>query len=947
MSTSAPGLSVPRFARPVMPVVVLGGLIIAGWLWHQCYLDPRIRFLAPHSPAEWIIFPRPASFDSKPETRLTTRFRRRWNIDSPPAHARLTYRAVTRAIIVINGETVSASTNLDAQNWKSPVTIEVTSSLREGPNEISIAVSNESGPPALWAWLDGQGKPLITDQSWEASQAGSVWCTTRLASEPLLQARDGTARDFSNLSVAWQTRWPTLLGLMGLSALLVGAWPPWMKFAANHKTMTRWTWLQDPARVVLAAAIVIWIVLFWHNLGLLPRESGFDAPAHGDYIRYIMERHSLPLANEGGTMYNPPLYYLISAGLLKVLTLPLSNPLSAEALRGFALIGGIIHLLLIAGSLRLLFPGNARIQAIALLFAAALPPNLYLSHYVTNEWLVAVLVTGTIYLTLRLLRSPQATAGKCAAVGACLGAALLTKFTALLVALFVLGAVVIKVWNYPGRKPADWLRTVGALALTCGLVCGWHYARVWVHFGKPLVGSWEAASGFHWWQDQGYLTFSHFLGFGDALSHPAFSARSGFWDGLYSTLWADGLCGGRATGDFRPPWDYALMVLGSFLAIGPTLAILAGAAWSLWCFLRQPTPERLILNGLSFGFCLAFVRLDLTAPYYGELKAFYGLVALLPVCVFGAQAWDAAGLNRRWATMALAAFIGAWALTSITAFWIPTDAAQTKIMLGSESANAGRLEQAIEHYNAALKDEPRNAIARSQLASCLEGLGRANDARAQIEQNLAENPDAAMCHLQYALIAQSASQMPLAEQHIRQALSLAPDCIPAHAMLVQLFQRLKQRQGLITACRESLRVDPSNANTHFALGISLAAQAEDVEEARERLGTAAQLAPASTEMLGSVAWVLATHASPRMRDGALAVQLATQACTLTGNRSVIPLLSLAVAQAETNRFEEATSTALLGQKLASDTGQSQLAAQCGNFASWFQARRPFRQPPAN
>ena len=380
MSTSAPAPFAPRSARLVRPAIAAGVLVAAGWLWRLCDRDPDIRFLAPQAPAEWIVFPKPAGFDGRPEVELPVQFRRRWDLDTRPARAVLTYRAFTHAVVTVNGVTVPGRPEGEPRDWKSPSVTDVTDRLKAGPNEIVVSVGNRSGPPALWAWLDGGGQRLISDERWEASDAGSVWCQAQLATEPLARARDGTAQSFSDLAVAWRTRWPALLGLTALAALLIAAWPKWTQLVAGWKINSRWAWLQDPARVVLAGAVVIWIALFWHNLDLLPRESGFDAPAHGDYIRYVTERHALPLADEGAVMFNPPLYYLVCAGLLKALSIPLQNPMSAEVLRGLALVAGIGQLLLIAGRLRLLLPGQTRAQACGVILAAALPAKLYISH---------------------------------------------------------------------------------------------------------------------------------------------------------------------------------------------------------------------------------------------------------------------------------------------------------------------------------------------------------------------------------------------------------------------------------------------------------------------------------------------------------------------------------------------------------------------------------------
>jgi len=33
------------------------------------------------------------------------------------------------------------------------------------------------------------------------------------------------------------------------------------------------------------------------------------------------------------------------------------------------------------------------------------------------------------------------------------------------------------------------------LLAICFVVCGWHYARIWLRFGNPLLGNWDVVSG--------------------------------------------------------------------------------------------------------------------------------------------------------------------------------------------------------------------------------------------------------------------------------------------------------------------------------------------------------------------------------------------------------------------------------------------------------------------
>ena len=169
-------------------------------------------------------------------------------------------------------------------------------------------------------------------------------------------------------------------------------------------------------------------------------------------------------------------------------------------------------------SLRLLFP--ARTAFVGLLLAAFLPMHLYLAHYVTNEILAAALATAALYLFLRLLRSETPRASQFAWLGLAMGAAMLAKATGILLLPIVIAAIAGKL--AVTRAPAAIsLRNVGLLLAVCFAVCGWHYARIWLRFGTPLLGNWDIVSGFAWWQDPGYHTMADYPPFWPLVSQSA------------------------------------------------------------------------------------------------------------------------------------------------------------------------------------------------------------------------------------------------------------------------------------------------------------------------------------------------------------------------------------------------------------------------------------------
>ena len=504
-------------------------------------------------------------------------------------------------------------------NWKQPDRFEATKQLRVGTNEITVTVLSSNGPPALWLALDADGFKLASDETWECSYADAAWRLARLARKPMLAPPGSAITGGERCYASLQTRWPTLLLFAALSTVIY--WVA-VRFGSRLADLGNQPSDLRPSGQSLARSIagrlarsgvlpvlglgVLWATLFANNLSGLPAQVGYDVGGHTDYINYIQTRHAFPLACEGWEMFQPPLYYLICAVLLEGLGLTAANPAGLVGLRLMGLGIGVAHFVIVWASLRLLFPGQRAKQLWGLVLAACLPPLLYLSLYVTNEGLAAALVSACLYLTLRILKQDCASRKAYAGLGLCLGAALLTKSSALLAVPVIIGGLLWKVVTAPRAPegvpndqalpssdgamrtprptskcpddlgdtpcekrlkmahPSTSLQRVGSICLVlavCAAVCGWHYARTWLHYGTPLIGVWDPRTGFAWWQDDGYRTSAFYLRFGQVLLHPWFSGFRSFADGIYGTLWGDGLLGGLAGGLDRPPWNFDLMAI--------------------------------------------------------------------------------------------------------------------------------------------------------------------------------------------------------------------------------------------------------------------------------------------------------------------------------------------------------------------------------------------------
>ncbi len=797
-----------------------------GW-WRLAFRDRNIFFLPESGKAKWIVFPVPPNGYQNPRFELSTEFRNELVLTDKPAEANLAFRAFIGCEVRVNGRSVNTATQTKA-SWKEITRCNITEFLKAGTNELSITVSNASGPPAFWASVSA-GKDsdiLVTDESWQSSLVGAAWRRAQLAAKPM-EIRPGNLMfGGEKAGASLHNQWPVLTGFAAVSFLVV-----WV---------AQWWARKRKGGVAGAAAVpwfaaggiaVLYLTLWLNNLPWLPDLVGFDYGGHLQYIQYILQHHTLPLANEGWEMYQPPLYYSTGASLLSLLHRTAFDAGGVVALRLLGMVYGIATFTLVFLSLRLLFRERTLPQLAGLMLAGFLPANIYLCHYVTNEILAATMAAAAVYLCLRVLMNSRVSVTEHAVLGAVLGAALLAKSSTLALGFLIFPAIAWNLHAKGARNFKHWIGCLGAALLGCMIVAGWHYGRVAAHFGNPLVGNWDAASGFAWWQHPGYRTASYYMAFGKSLSDPFYSAYSSFADGIYSTLWGDGLWGGMSDFKFRPPWNYELMNVGYLLALPPTAAILAGAARKLADFLRNPRPEEFLLLGLPAFLGALLIYYSLKIPVYASAKAFYASAALVPLCVFGAAGWEMLVRRVGRAEWILHGLLVLWAINSYAAFWIKGDASSTRILIARNLADQQLHEEAVAQLSLVLRRDPENGAASALMATELLALGRESEAQAQAQQAIQFAPASPDSHLAFASVLVHEGRLAQAVAETKKATELAPDDPVAFDKLSERLYASGRKTEAIAACREAIRIYPANAKLHYRL----AAACEDAGDTTEAL----------------------------------------------------------------------------------------------------------------
>jgi hypothetical protein len=618
---------VQKISRNPRTILFFSALLLfpAVFLTMECFCNPDIPFIFSHSKADWIMYPYVLELRGRiGGITDPDHFFKEFFVDEEiPEDVLLHIQALRFCQVYINGVQLPIESSR-GKNWKQEINIPLSGFLKKGANTIRADVSNPLGPALLYLYVEGLKVAIATDKNWMVSFGSTPYVQAILADDTRLYPK----------SLVVPTPWHILMknGKMLLllfisSTILLGAGH--FLFPGHLKATL--------PRVALLGITVFWIYLFFSKMRQIDAGIGFDAECHIDYIRYILKHRTIPLATEGWSMFHPPLFYLLSAGLLEVFRplFSLVGPFSIVKVFPFLCGLGNVWVAFFIG--RKIFRDDPVMTFWVVFSAGMIPMNIYMSAYIGNEPLLALLVSLSFLVIVQILRNPAAPFRKFILLGILLGLALLTKITALVVILVAGGFLALKLifLDRLGVKKAAY--RIAWVYSVIAIVAGWYFLRNFIYLGHFYVINWNLPMQL-WWQDPGFHSIRYYLGFGEALRHPFFSGFHSFGDAIYSTFWGDAYNGGEGSFEIKYIiWNFKYMSIVYLLALPASLFFVLGLLRSVWMVIRGKTLETKITLAIStlllYTIGLMVLYSTLKVPIYGQAKAFYCLSAIAPISI--------------------------------------------------------------------------------------------------------------------------------------------------------------------------------------------------------------------------------------------------------------------------------------------------------------------------
>lgn len=266
------------------------------------------------------------------------------------------------------------------------------------------------------------------------------------------------------------------------------------------------------------------------------------------------------------------------------------------------------------------------------------------------------------------------------------------------------------------------------------------------------------------------------------------------------------------------------------------------------------------------------------------------------------------------------------------------------ILIGIALAKQHKHEEAAAHYREALALDPELATVQNNLARVMHSQGRLDEARMHYEAALRLDAQLAQAQNNLGVLLLQLGQPAEGARHLREAVRLVPGDAESQYNLAVALNRQENWKEAAAIFARLAPGRPNDARLHYEFGLALANLGQ-TREAMSHYARALRLQPDFPDALERLAWIAATDPRPELRNGTEAVNMAKQACELTGHKQARYLATLAAAYAEAGRFAEAVSAVETAEELTAGTGQREMAVKCASLLDTFKSGKPWREEP--
>lgn len=166
--------------------------------------------------------------------------------------------------------------------------------------------------------------------------------------------------------------------------------------------------------------------------------------------------------------------------------------------------------------------------------------------------------------------------------------------------------------------------------------------------------------------------------------------------------------------------------------------------------------------------------------------------------------------------------------------------------LGAALAAQGRIDEALKHYERAIAVKPDYAEAHNNLGAALAARGRVDGAVTHYERAIAIKPDYAEAHNNLGLALAAKACIDVAVKHYERAIAIKPDYADAHNNLATALAAQGRIDDAVKHNERAIALRPDFADAHNNLGTALAGRG-DLEGAIRHCERALAIDPSHAE----------------------------------------------------------------------------------------------------